>query len=347
MRRMLVLVLALAACAEKQAVAPEPSSLVELAVVTRGPIEEIVTDLGVIEPDPDQVRTLLFPRSGRIERVYVANGDAVSAGTPLLRLGAMPSDSAELRRAEIEAKSAQRELERVQRLHEDGLADNSALASARTAADTASAALAALGGGAGSGGIELRAPVDGVVVSALPAPGSLAAGGDTAAELAPRGAFVAHVAFAGENAARLQPGQPATLEALFTAPDAARAHGHLEPLRARVDADTQQIDGLVRLDDAPPWLASGARVRVRTVVASAGAVLRVPREALVHRNGGVGVFVAADGRAHWRDVDVGIGGDDAVEARAGVHEGEHVITAGRTGLEDGAHVREADAAAQK
>jgi multidrug efflux pump subunit AcrA (membrane-fusion protein) len=99
------------------------------------------------------------------------------------------------------------------------------------------------------------------------------------------------------------------------------------------------VEGLIQLPDAPAWMASGMKVHVRVVVGESADALRVPRAALVERDGITGVFVVAEGRAHWRPLTLGIAGEDAVEARSGVAAGEAVATTGRSSLADGMAVR--------
>jgi multidrug efflux pump subunit AcrA (membrane-fusion protein) len=79
------------------------------------------------------------------------------------------------------------------------------------------------------------------------------------------------------------------------------------------------------------------------VLRSVPDALRLPRAALVERDGGVGVFVVAEGHAHWRAVRTGIADEAFVEVLEGLSPGDVVVTTGRTSLADGMAVRTADA----
>jgi HlyD family secretion protein len=83
-----------------------------------------------------------------------------------------------------------------------------------------------------------------------------------------------------------------------------------------------------------------------TVQASTDAVV-VPRAALLTRDGKAGVFVIEGGSARWQPIDVGVSGEEMVEARQGLQAGATVATTGRSSLGDGMHVRSGDAASAR
>jgi hypothetical protein len=91
-----------------------------------------------------------------------------------------------------------------------------------------------------------------------------------------------------------------------------------------------------------------ARLRLAPAPAAKGAAkgapaeqvrLAVPESALVRRGGLAGVFVVSEGRARLRWIAVGEPEGGTVEVRAGLRDGERVVT-DPSGLVDGAAVQE-------
>jgi RND family efflux transporter MFP subunit len=138
-------------------------------------------------------------------------------------------------------------------------------------------------------------------------------------------------------------------------------------LAVDVDGQSSPIEGTIRAVapsgdsvthrtqmrvDLPPatGVRSGMFARLRLAPAPAvkgagkGAAaeearLVVPESALVRRGGLAGVFVVSEGHARLRWIAVGEAEDGTVEVRAGLRDGERVVT-DPSGLVDGAAVKE-------
>lgn len=93
----------------------------------------------------------------------------------------------------------------------------------------------------------------------------------------------------------------------------------------------------VRVEGAPTSWQEGTPVSVRVTTSTRDNALAVPAEAL--RGGGATPWVlVADGRrAERRDVNVGLRGDEYVEIRRGLEEGEEVVV-GSPALKPGARI---------
>jgi hypothetical protein len=125
--------------------------------------------------------------------------------------------------------------------------------------------------------------------------------------------------------------------------------GQAGPLTAMVRAVAEAGDPathrvLLRADlPATEGLRSGLFARLRlpgpAAASSDGSRLTVPASALVRRGGLTGVFVVSEGRARLRWIAPGEAGGSAVEVRAGLERGEHVVR-DPAGLADGTMVRE-------
>jgi membrane fusion protein (multidrug efflux system) len=65
----------------------------------------------------------------------------------------------------------------------------------------------------------------------------------------------------------------------------------------------------------------------------------VPREAVVQQPDGPVVFVADNGRASQRTLQLGMQDDKSYEVLSGVQPGEQVVVAGQNALRDGAPIQ--------
>jgi RND family efflux transporter MFP subunit len=328
----------LAACGRSNEPEPQPSAPVETAQVSVGPIEETITAFGAIEFDPDRARVVPFTRAGQVVRIAVVAGQPVAKGELLVEIGATPPASLDARRARIDLEFAERELARMQRLLAAQLATNADLDTAEKNVAASRAALEALGGGHAPPS-ELRASEDSVVVEVMAAAGTLVQAGQAALTIAPAGAVVARVGFEPEDMPNLSESAEVRLEPLFGDGKAEPAHARISHLHQAVNPATQLVELLLRVDEPPPWMVAGAKVRAAAVTRRAENAVLISHDALLERDGHTGAFVVEDGRARWRTVEVGLANDALAEARSGLRAGERVVTAGRTSLEEGMRVR--------
>lgn len=325
---------------EVEAPPSERSAPVELEQVSLGPIEESVVAFGTVEFDPDRTQMIPFTRGGRVARVAVVAGQPVAKGDLLVEVGAMPADTPEARRARIDLEFAERELTRLRRLVAEQLATNADLDAAEKNVLASRAALEGLGGGSGSAATTaLRAGEDSVVVEVMATKGALVQTGQPAVSLAVRGAVVARVGFEPEDLPVLREGVAVRLEPLFGDSGAPVVQGTISHLHQAVNPATQLVELMLRVDSPPDWMVAGTKVRGSAITRRNEHAVVVSNNALVEREGKTGAFVVEDGRAHWRQVELGIVTDDGAEARAGLAPGEQVVTSGRTGLEEGMRVR--------
>ncbi len=111
--------------------------------------------------------------------------------------------------------------------------------------------------------------------------------------------------------------------------------------------EQQRVRVIIRISDEDlAWLRRerklgvGYRVRVRIITAEKSSAVVIPRSALFRGTGGQWqVYAVRHGRTQIQDVQVGLINDQSVEITAGVSQGEQVVLAPESNLEDGARVR--------
>lgn len=324
----------------------EPTSaLVATATVTRGPIAESLETFGTTEFDPERTRSVSLVRAGEVWDVAVVAGLAVHQGDPLLTLGPVPQGSPQVQNAIIDLRFAEQALSRARRLADLHLATNQDVQQAEKNVAASRAALRALGAAASETTETIRAPEDGIVSQVQVTKGSVVQAGQVAVVVASSSAMAVRTGFEVEDVPRLSQGLEVRLAAVYAPPGEKTAAARLARLHRMADPGTQLVEALIAVADPPSWMVAGERVRVRVILASAEDAVRVPREALLEREGKPGVFVVRDGLAHWQPVETGLRSDAAVQVLGGLSGGETVATTGRTALSDGMAVRLQSAAA--
>lgn len=340
--RPLILLVALAGChsggAGTTATQSAPNAAIQVGSVSRGHVERTIETFGTAQFASDRQRSVAVVKPGQVLGVAVIAGQTVKKGDPLLSVGPMPSGSPAVQQARIDAEFAKRDLARVQHLVDEKLATNQDLQNAEKQSAAAEAALHALGGG-GAGGARLRAPIDGIVASVLVQRGDVVQAGKPAVVIAAGNDMVVRAGFEVEDLPELQSGLTTWLAPVYRGPDGARIRAQLSTMHRVVDPATQLVEGVINVSNAPDWMAAGLAVRVDVVIKAHDNAVRVPRGALLDRDGSPGVFVIEKGHAHWKKITLGIQGPDMLEVTKGLSPGQRVATVGRSSLSDGMAVR--------
>jgi len=114
-------------------------------------------------------------------------------------------------------------------------------------------------------------------------------------------------------------------------------HATLTRVSPVVDPGTRTTLVEAKIADAGNLLRPGMFGELTVVLGEAGNVLAAPIEALAEGSGPV-VFVAKDGKASKREVELGLRTSHFIEIRRGIAPGEKIVTFGLFGLKDGSAV---------
>ena len=372
-RRTLLLLAAiagLAAALRFTVCAPDPIP-VRVASVERGRVESTVTNsrAGTVKA---RRRAKLSPQEGgRVIALPRRKGDHIQAGDVLLQLDpSVPrarldlarrqrdSATAERERACITAERSRRELERNQRLGEQGIVSDDVLDRIRSEAQGAAAACDAARANLGRAAAQielvqrqldqmtLRAPFDGVIAElaievgewSTPSPPVILV--PSVIDVIDTSSIYVSAPMDEVDAARLRAGLPARVAG--DSPPGARFPGRVVRVGAYVlDVEEQNrtVEIEVELEDAAfaATLLPGTSADVEVVLDTRDDVLRIPTGALL--SGGK-VLVAQDGRLALRAVEVGLRNWDASEIRSGLAEGDRVVLSlEKPEVKDGARVQ--------
>lgn len=301
---------------------------------------------------------------GRIDRLEFDQGDSVRAGQVICRLddadvqrqveisqagvevahAVISRAEADLARANAALALAQREAQRMRDAAERNTVSASELdrvvqQAAIAAADTARAEAALLEARrqlvvaertldlhrAQLAETVIVSPFDGIVARRDRDPGDVVVPGASIVLLiAPAELWVS--AWVDETAiASLEVGQAA--RTVFRSEPDREYPGRVARVGLEVDPETREVLVDVALDALPPKWAVGQRAEVYIATESRDDVIAVPGEYLTARAGQSGVFVLADGRARWRQCEIGARARDRVQILGGVDVGDRVIRA--------------------
>ncbi len=342
----------LALAADEKAIAPasskdasEHAPVVTVMTVRPQMLEDWRVATGTLEAVATP--TVAAEVAGRIKRVLVDEGDAITAGQPLALIDdadyriAVARAEAQLAQAEALLRGARLKLERLERLVRTDSAPRSSLDDARAAYDALKAqrdvARAALDQARRQlARTIIRSPVNGRVGRRFVSQGDYIAPGRPAFALIATDRLRARLPFAEILSTRLKTGLPVRLENPADPDHPVRAK--ITRISPAVDAASRAVFALVTFDNIHAWRPGASiigRVRIRKV----SAAILVPRPALVLRANGAVVFVLNADRVRAVPVKTGISTETGVEILSGLKGGERIVVDGAGFLTDGMKVR--------
>lgn len=301
---------------------------------------------------------LSFTVAGTVRRVTVSVGDSVGGGAPIAELD--PSDyalqvqdaEAAARRAEAESRNAASTYERVQRLYENNNASASDLSSARAGAEAAEAALESARSRLALARSQLEdtrlnAPVAGRVAAVTVEEGENVRAGQTVAVLTSGSRMEVEVGIPEVLIARVGRGDRVGVR--FDALGDRTLGGRVTEVSVTADDRMNTYPVTVLLDAPDPDLRPGmvGEVAFGFEAEGGGPRIFVPPAAVGQDRQGRFVYVlepdpdpgSEAGSVRRRPVRVGELTSGGLEILGGLEDGERVVTAGVSRIQDGQRVR--------
>lgn len=317
---------------------PEPKPVaVEIALVSRRPISASYTGTATLTPVEEAL--VVAKTSGVVVELMAEEGDTVRAGQVLARLDpdrkglALAQQKATLRKLESEYRRSAELFERQLVSADAHEKIRSELEIQRAAVDIAELELSYT---------RIVAPISGVVAERMVKEGNLVQPNEGALfRIVDGDRLEAVVNVPERELAKLVSGLPVALE-VDAVPGRVFA-GRLDRVSPVVDAGSGTFRA-VALFEGQPDLRPGMFGRVRIEYDNRADALTVPREALIEGDGETAVFVVREGKAARVPVQVGYLDGSLAEIRAGLEDGEQVVTLGKATLREGARVEAVNAA---
>lgn len=334
---------------------PKPRD-VQLAEVRLMPLKVERVDQGYARVR--DVYVVTTPVAGTMARIELEPGDAVVAGEVLATLAPLASSPldprssamadaavdtarAQVRQAEAAAGLARDMRERSDRLFADRLIPERELTSVRAGEREAEARLSAARANlrqaevnaswetrAGSRALELTSPITGVVLRRWHESAGAVAVGTALLELGDPRDLEVVAEFLSQEAAGIEVGADATIEAWGGAPLSAVV-SRVEPLGelkiSALGVEERRVRVILQLKEPAPKLGHGYQVDARVTVLNRDSVVAVPLETLQRIGDGWRVWVAEAGRVSPVTVTVGAHDDRIREIIAGLSAGQSVV----------------------
>jgi RND family efflux transporter MFP subunit len=288
----------------------------------------------------------------RVEQVYVTLGDIVTPGTVLVRFqtdalkAAVTSAQAQVERANADLGRSRLELERLQKVYDQGLLAIVDVEKAQAAVDAAQQALATANTQLVEANRDLSyavitAPAASVVTQRTVNPGETPALNSTLLVLGRINPVLVGAQVSEEHLGAVGLKQPATVT--FTAFLNEEFQGEVVRMDPTANSETRTFQAFVRLDNASLRIKPGLTAFVRLERMHPGA-LTVPSVALMYPSGlqESTLFTVESDRARLRRVKIGVMAEGKTTILEGLNEGEKVVTVGQLGLRDGDRVRLGD-----
>jgi RND family efflux transporter MFP subunit len=170
---------------------------------------------------------------------------------------------------------------------------------------------------------ELRSPYDGLVVRRDRDPGVVVVPGSSILQIIDtREMWIS--AWVDETAmAALAVDQP--VRVVFRSEPDKSYPGKVARLGREADRETREFLVDVRVEQLPANWAVGQRAEVFIESSRRSDVVTIPQHFLLWRAGKPGVMVNDDGKAHWRDISLGLQGQQDTEVTQGLSAGEQII----------------------
>ncbi|BBB90692.1 MAG TPA: efflux RND transporter periplasmic adaptor subunit [Methylomusa anaerophila] len=327
--------------AQKQVASPEVMSVTvnEAQFVGKMPKLNLT---GSIEGDTSAVISAKI--AGRIEQVLVEDGQAVTAGQPLLRLesielaNAVRTSNDALRRAQANYENVANDYRRYQSLYAQNAVSQQTLDGAETdlkvaAADLSSAKAALSTAEEQHANAVVAAPVNGVVANKAAVIGQVVSAGMTLMTVENISQVYAVVNIEQKDLAAVKPGVEAEVT-VDTYPGQAFT-GKVEIMNPAAAVANRMYRTKIRLDNTDGLLKPGMFIKANIVTGQEMRVLAVPQAAIYQKQGLYYVYTLEDDKAVRHQVEIGTVIGDLIEIKSGIQAKTMVITSNVNKLKDG------------
>jgi HlyD family secretion protein len=186
----------------------------------------------------------------------------------------------------------------------------------------------------------MRSPYDGLVVRRDRDPGVVVVPGSSILQLIDTREMWVSAWVDETSMAPLTVGQSARV--VFRSEPGLSYPGEVARLGREVDRETREFLVDVRVQQLPSNWAVGQRAEVFIETGRQSEVVMIPQHFLLWRAGKPGVMVNEQGKAQWREINLGVSGQQDIEVTQGLSAGDEIIKPTdnlKQTLEDGQSVK--------
>jgi len=305
---------------------------VSVAAVETGTVSSYIRSTANLISD-NEVK-VLTESDGRIARLYVDEGDWVSKGQTLATLD-REDTGIDLAKTQVKSENSRLAYARGERMLREGLISQETFEKLRMENEMSRQEVAEAQYRIGKTAI--RAPFSGRITSRIVEQGQHLRAGEELFNLADFDPLVAYIHLPEREVLGLKPGREARIT--LKADEAVQFRGRIRQISPVVDPATGTVKVTVEaVNPLPPAVRPGGFVTIDLVRESRPDVVLLPRQAVLRELQSAHVFVAKNGIAEKRAVQLGLEEGERIEVLAGVKPGERVIVAGQGSLKQGSPV---------
>lgn len=292
---------------------------VKVARARSGEIHDYIMYSGKIEAE--NVANASPAMSGRIEKLFVTEGDFVKKGDLLIKL-----DQTQLEQTRIQFENAEKSFKRMQKLLESDAIDKQTFDEVEAGYNLARSAYDFM-----QDNIEMKAPISGVVSLIYKQEGEKF---DSMMDpflirIVNSDKYIAKVQISDKDINMIKKGQKAIVNIDNCGQDFTGVVTFVSP-EADMMAGTFPVE--VEINNADNKLKHNQFARVSLIIGSSLNTVIVPQQSIINASL---VYVAKDGTAEERKVETGLENEYEIEVKSGVSAGEQVIITGNIGLQNG------------
>ncbi len=335
--------------------APPPVRPLQVKILVAAPraLRPELPLAGVLAPLPGKDVKVGALAAGRVDRVFVAEGDQVVAGQPLAHIEAQPyrnrvsETDAQREQSKAALENARARLTRTERLFTNGIASKQEVDDVRAAVVAAESAVKQAQAQGGTAEMQLdratlRAPLSGVVAAILAFAGQPVDGSGTPViEIADTRELDLRAPVPAARAGAVAVGEKAVLQV----PGIGEVAGTVVAIAPLVDTATNTVLVRVRVPNESGRLRGGMVVRGALLLQERTG-LAVPHGALLPGDGGAANTVAVldsgnkkeENKIAHKSLTLGVSAGDWIEVLGGLSAGDRVIISGAYSLPDGTEV---------
>ena len=314
---------------EEEKKAPVP---VGVAAVETGTVSSYIRSTANLVSD-NQVK-VLTESDGRIARLYVDEGDWVSKGQTLATLD-REDTGIDLAKRQVKSENSRLAYERGERMLREGLISQETFEKLRMENEMSRQEVAEARYRIGKTAI--RAPFSGRITSRIVEQGQHLRAGEELFNLADFDPLVAYIHLPEREVLGLKPGRETRIT--LKADEDVKFRGRIRQISPVVDPATGTVKVTVEaVNPLPAAVRPGGFVTIDVIRESRPDAVLLPRQAVLRELQSAHVFVAKNGIAEKRLVQLGLEEGERIEVLAGVEPGERVIVAGQGSLKQGSPV---------
>ena len=325
----------------------EPMISVLATKVMRDDIVSFISTTGTIFPKQE---SMISPKtSGRIEKLYVDEGDRVEKGQPLVELEqerlriVVKETEASLKEARAQLKNLEATVKRNQKLFEQGVVDSQWFDDTSTERDLAEARVQRAQATLERAEQDLKdsiitAPFDGFIVEKMMNEGEMATTmpPSNIFHLVDTSTVKIECGVNEEKRRSIKVGKEVVIE--LDAYSGEVFTGTITVVNPKVDPNSRTFKIKIEFPNPGFKLESGMFARVRIIDRQSENTLLIPQRVIIEDGAVKKVFVVENGRAVGKVITTDIVNHPLVEVKTGLEENDIVVTEGFYSLKDGIKV---------